>query len=100
MRIAKNLHSISAFFLLVLIGCGGGSPPRELSPRVVKSSGAVALATSRAVKGLNIITDIELTREGYVIVVGDEGVIVLSSSLEPISTGRFRKIQAQQADLI
>jgi hypothetical protein len=90
----------AVFLLLVLVGCGGGSPPRELSPGIVKSSKGVTLVASRALNGLNIITDLELTQRGEVIAVGNQGVAVLSPSLTPVSSGRFEGSSLFLADSI
>ncbi|MGZ5494107.1 MAG: hypothetical protein ACXWHG_10905 [Thermoanaerobaculia bacterium] len=90
----------AVFLLLLLVDCGGGSPPRELSPGIVKSSGGVTLAASRTVNGTNIITDLELTQQGQVIAIGNQGVVVLSPSLTPVSSGRFEGSSLFLADSI
>jgi hypothetical protein len=85
---------------LLLAACGGGSPPDDLSPGIVKSSPRVRLAEKRAVDGVNIITDIELTSDGRIIAVGSDGVAVLSPTLTPVSSRPLTGTNLVHADSI
>jgi hypothetical protein len=93
-------HFFTKFLVLFFaICCGGGSPPGELSPRVVKSLG-VTLSASRTLKDVNIVTDIDVAQNGHIIAVGNQGATVLSSTLEPLSSGSFGGFSLFRADAI
>ncbi len=90
---------IRVALVVVAVHCGGGSPPRELSPRVITSS-VFGLAVSRTLENVNIITDIEVEQNGKIVAVGNQGAVVLSPSLQPLNSGSFEGFGLFRADSI